>query len=311
MSKNIAIAGAGTMGSSMAQIFAKYGFKVFVYDVAIAAIERSKKNIQAGLSTEIAQGAMTQKQAMEASARISYSTELKDVFPQADYVIESILEDISVKHTFWETVSSMVSDNTILASNTSGLSISTIAAAVKNPERFCGMHWFNPPHLTPLVEVISGEKTAEGTAKAVYDLALSIGRKPILVHKDPCGFCVNRIQFAVFREAINIVRNGYASMEDVDTALRYGLGMRYAVIGIFQMADLGGLDVWRTISTYLFPDLCDAKEVDPMLEDLFERGDFGVKSGKGFFDYTGGKDVELIEYRDKKLLELSKCLLGN
>ena len=308
MGKNIAIAGAGTMGSSMAQIFAKCGYEVWLYDIAEASVERSKKIIKNGIENEIDAGSITKEQGEQMVNSIHYSLKYEDVFPQADYVIESIMEKIEIKHAFWEKVSNMVSEDAILATNTSGLSITKISEAVHKPERFCGMHWFNPPHLTPLVEIISGEKTSDTTVTDIYNLAIKIGRKPIKVYKDPSGFCVNRIQFAVFREALNIVEKGYASMEDVDNALRYGLGMRYAAIGIFQMADLGGLDVWSTISSYLWEDLSDAKTLPKMLEDLIEQRDYGVKSGRGFYDYSGGRDDKVVAHRDRLLSAISEVL---
>ncbi|MDR0491066.1 MAG: 3-hydroxyacyl-CoA dehydrogenase family protein, partial [Oscillospiraceae bacterium] len=199
-------------------------------------------------------------------------------------------------------------EDAILTSNTSGLSLTEIAKAVKKPERFCGMHWVNPPHIVPLVEVIKGEKTSDATADAVYENAVSVGKKPIIVKKDVPGFVLNRIQFAILRESMNIVENGIASIEDVDNSLKYGLGMRYAAIGPFETADFGGLDTFYNIASYLFADLSDRKTVNDMLSDLFNSESYGVKSGKGFYDYSNGKDKEAIRRRDKMFIKLAECL---
>lgn len=308
MEKNIAIAGAGIMGASLAQIYAQHGYRVYIYDIAPEGIEKGKALIGVNQENSVRQGDLTGEQSEKLLSRISFSTQMKDTFPQAQFVIEAIVERLPVKHSFWEQASEMVAEDAILTSNTSGLSITEIAKAVRKPERFCGMHWVNPPHIVPLVEVIKGEKTGEAAAQAVYENALSVKHKPVMIHKDPRGFCLNRIQFSVLREAMNIVEQGYASIEDVDNVLKYGLGMRYAAIGPFETVDLGGIDTFYNVAKYLFADLSDAKTVSPMLADLYDGGNLGVKTGKGFYDYSDGKDVAAITRRDTMFLKLSKCL---
>ena len=141
----------------------------------------------------------------------------------------------------------------------------------------------------------------------MYDNAVSVGKKPVTV-KDAPGFVLNRLQFAILREAMYIVENGIASMEDVDNTFKYGLGMRYAAIGPFETADLGGLDTFYNIASYLFADLSDRKDPNKMLADLFNAGSYGVKSCKGYYDYSNGKDKEAIQHRDKMFLKLKECL---
>ena len=304
--QRIVIAGAGVMGASMAQIYAQYGNTVTIFDVFPEGLVKGKNLIQINQETAVAEGKLTAEESKKLQALISFTGEW-DCFKECDYVVEAIFERIDVKHEFWAKASAAAPKDVILASNTSGLSISEIAKAVVNPERFCGMHWINPPHLVPLVEVIKGEKTSDATAKAVYDNALSVGKKPVTV-KDAPGFVLNRLQFAILREAMYIVENGIASIEDVDNTFKYGLGMRYAAIGPFETADLGGLDTFYNISSYLFADLCDRKDVTPMLADLFNAGHYGVKSCKGYYDYPDGKDKEAIQRRDKMFLKLCECL---
>ncbi|MEL7624502.1 MAG: 3-hydroxyacyl-CoA dehydrogenase family protein [Clostridiales bacterium] len=307
--QNIVIAGAGIMGASIAQIYAQYGHNVVLYDLFPEGIQKGKDLIAINQETSITTGELTKEQSAQLVSHISYATEM-DCFKGADFVIEAIMERINVKHEFWSKASALVKETAILTSNTSGLSLTEIAKAVVLPERFCGMHWVNPPHIVPLVEVIRGDKTSEFTAKAVYNNALSIGKKPIMVKKDAQGFVLNRLQFAILRESMHIVESGIASVEDVDNVFKYGLGMRYAAIGPFETADLGGLDTFYNIASYLFADLSDRKTVTDMLTKLYEENSYGVKSGKGFYDYSNGKDQDTIRRRDKMFLKLTKCLYG-
>jgi 3-hydroxybutyryl-CoA dehydrogenase len=305
--KKIAIAGAGIMGSSIAQIFARNDYQVILYDIEDRFLARSKDLIDLNQKALVKAGELSEAESCRVQALIGHTLEISG-FQDADFVIEAIVEQMDAKHALWSKISELVSEEAILTSNTSGLSISEIAEAVRKPERFCGMHWINPPHIVPLVEVICGEKTKEETADVVFRVAESVGKKPILVKKDAPGFALNRIQFAVLREAMHIVESGIADMEDVDKVLKYGLGMRYACLGPFEVADLGGLDTFYRISSYLFEDLSDAKDVPAMLKDLVEDGACGVKSGKGFYDYSNGRGDEVISKRDADFIKIANIL---
>ena len=305
--KTIGIAGAGVMGSSFAQIFAEYNYEIIMYDIAYEAFKKSQKLIELNQRTLVEQGALTQEQSYAIQKRIQFSCDMKTL-ADADFIIEAIIEKMEIKHSFWGELSKLMRDDAIVTSNTSGLSLTEIAQAVKNPERFAGMHWVNPPHLIPLVEVICANQTSANTAKVVYDLAAAIGQKPVMVKKDVPGFILNRIQFAVLREAMHIVDSGIANIEDVDNVFKYGLGIRYTAIGPLETADLGGLDTFYDISSYLLADLCDAKQPSTLLRDLVQHGNMGVKSGKGFYDYADGKDKEAIRRRDMLIIKLAKCL---
>ncbi len=305
--KNVAIAGAGIMGSSIAQIFARNNFRVTLYDIEAKFLERSKNLIALNQKALVEAGELSEQESESIKSLIGHTLEISD-FKDADLVIEAIVEQLDAKHALWSKISELVSEEAILTSNTSGLSISRIAEAVKFPERFCGMHWINPPHIIPLVEVICGEKTKKETADTVFCVAESLGKKPIMVKKDAPGFALNRIQFAVLREAMHIVESGIADMEDVDKVLKYGLGMRYACLGPFEVADLGGLDTFYRISSYLFEDLCSATDVPAMMKDLVDQGAYGVKSGKGFYDYANGRGDEVISKRDADFIKIANCL---
>ena len=297
------------MGSSMGETFAKYGYDVTLYDIFPSALEKAGNLIRLNQETEVAEHVVTPEESAALLERIRYSED-KACFEGADLVVEAILEKLDVKHAFWAEISELVPEDAILASNTSGLSITAIAEVVKRPERFGGMHWINPPHLIPLIEVIQGKKTDDETAAAIRDIALAVEKKPVIVQDAP-GFALNRIQLAVLRECLHIVEQGIATPEAVDDVMKYGLGMRYACLGPFEVCDLGGLDIFYNIASYLFEDLADEKAPFGMLADRFEKGQYGVKTAAGFYDYAGGKDAEKIKYRDRMFTKISKCLFNS
>ena len=308
--KHIVIAGAGLMGASMGQIFARGGYSVTLYDIAPEGIDKARELVAINQRALIEQGGVSPAQSSETLSRMSYTMSMED-FKRADFVVEAIVENMGVKQDFWKKASEAVAEDVVLATNTSGLSITEIAKAVRGPERFCGMHWINPPHIVPLVEVIGGAETGDKAIEIVRDLALSVNKHPVMVRGDPKGFILNRIQFAILREALHIVDNGYATVKDVDDVMKYGLGMRYACIGPFETADLGGLDTFYRISSYLFADLSDVEEVPESLTRLYQEGAFGTKTGKGFYDYGNGGAERAIAKRDRDFLKISKCLYGD
>lgn len=303
--KKIGIAGAGTMGSGIAQIFAQKGYEVIIIDIAEKFLENAKKIISINQSNLIEENIITKQEAEDSLKNISYTTD-KKAFADSDVIIEAIIEKMDIKQDFWEEVEAIAKEDAILATNTSGLSITDICKKVKNKGRFVGMHWWNPPHIIPLIELIKGAETADETLDLLTGLVQKIGKQSVIVQKDVNGFIGNRIQFAVFREALKIVEDGIATVEDVDKAMKYGPGFRYPVLGPFETADLGGLDTFYYISSYLFNELSDAKEPTPILQELMDNKTLGVKSGKGFYDYSNGKDKEAMRRRDKNFFKMLK-----
>ena len=297
--KNILIAGAGTMGYSIGEIFCEYGYSVTLYDVSDDALKKAKEYIT------INQKSLGKTTDMVNS--ITFTSD-KEAFRSADMVIECIIENVDVKSAFYTEISTLVRDDTILASNTSGLSINVLAKAVHRPERFIGMHWFNPSNLVLLIEIIKGDKTDDNIAELIYNLCIMINKKPVIVNKDVPGFVGNRIQFAILREALSLVDDGVVSSEGIDDVMKFGLGFRYACAGPLQIADFGGLDIFYHISEYLMKDLNSDKGVPRMLDKLYKEGNFGVKTGKGFYDYAEGKDEEAISERNMKMKNLYSAL---
>ncbi len=307
---NIVIVGAGLMGVSLAQIFAGEGYRVSIYDISEAGIEKGKNLLDLNQRVAVEEQEISQELSDKLKSQIDFTVQM-DIFQEADYVIEAIVENMEVKKKFWAKASEMVNDDVVLTTNTSGLSITEIAKAVKKPERFAGMHWVNPPHLVPLVEVIKGDQTDIETLKIIEALAIAVRKKPVRVKKDAPGFVLNRLQYALLREALHIVENDMADCEDVDNVMKYGLGMRYACIGPFETVDLGGLDTFYKVSSYLFAELSDEKEVPNLMRKLYEEGSYGTKTGKGFYEYTEQEVNEVIEKRDRQFTKLGKLLFND
>ena len=290
--RTITIAGAGTMGYSMADIFAQQGYEVTLWNHRQPTLDKAKTKISAG-----------------AADKITYTTSL-DAFKGRDLIVESIVEDLPAKLAFYKEMSPLTDAHTLIATNTSGLSINKLAEAVTGPDRFLGMHWFNPPTLIPLIEIIKNDKTRPDVAKAIYDLSLAIGKKPVVVEQDVPGFAANRIQLAVLREALSLVQKGVVSVEGIDAVMKYGLGFRWACLGPLETIDFGGLDVFEHISEYLMPDLEDSHDVPPLLAEKVKAGNLGVKTGAGFYDYSGDRAQKATAARDEKFRAVYEALYG-
>lgn len=305
--RKIGIAGGGTMGSGIALIFAQKGYEVVVTDIAEKFLDNTRKIISIDNKTLINEGLLSEEEALESLKHITYSTD-KKVFADADLIIEAIVEKMDIKQDYWRKVEEIAREDAIFATNTSGLSINGICEKVKNKGRFIGMHWWNPPHIIPLIELIKADDTADDTVNLLKQLVDNIGKKSVVVLKDANGFIGNRLQFAVYREALKIVEDGIATVEDVDNAMKYGPGFRYPVLGPFETADLGGLDTFYFISSYLFNELSCAKEPTQLQKELMDNKKLGVKSGNGFYDYPGNKVEEVMKRRDENFFKMLKCI---
>ncbi len=310
MNKNkVVLAGAGTMGASLAQVYAQAGWDTVLWNRSAAGLERAKSLISLNQATFIKEGILVEVESNAMLSRIRMTTDKAD-YQDAALVVESIVEKLDAKQAFWEEISALVPAEALLATNTSGLKITEIAKACKHPERFMGQHWLNPPHLLPLCEIIAGEQTAPENVQKMRTLVKNLGKQPVVV-ADINGFIINRIQFALLREALHIVDIGAATVEDVDTALKAGMGLRYAALGPFGVADFGGLDTFDHINSYLNAELDDSKVGNKRLHEMVEEGKLGVKSGTGFYDYSGDKADEAIRNRDRMYIELAKVLYFN
>lgn len=303
----VLLAGAGVMGSSFAQIFSKHGYEVILYDISEASLEKAERLIKINLEAQVLAGSITAEESEAMLSRITMTTS-KEYFSTIDFALEATVENMEIKHAFFKELSEAAKPEAILCTNTSGMSITEIAKAVKDRSRFCGMHWVNPPHLIPLVEVIAGEESSDEVLQVVYDVALSLQQKPVRVYKDPTGFILNRLQYACLREACHCVEMGYASLEDVDNVMKYGLGMRYACIGPFETVDFGGIHIFNHVGSYMFDALCNEGGVPKILKEAYEAGKLGVSNCNGFYDYSDGKDAKALAKRDAAFIAVANAL---
>ncbi|MGQ9607818.1 MAG: 3-hydroxyacyl-CoA dehydrogenase family protein [bacterium] len=299
----IGIIGAGTMGAGIAQSFAECGYEVIWYNRSERGIQRGLNLIKLNQETLIKNEVLTKDKAEKAIKRIKLTLNL-DELNDVDFVSESIAENIEIKQDIFSKINGICSKDAILTTNTSGLSITKISSVISNPERFVGMHWWNPPHIIPLVEVIKGDNSSEETCMIVMEICRRLGKKPVYVKKDVPGFIGNRMQMALQREVMYMVDSGIADPEDIDTVMKYGPGARWALYGPCEIADLAGLDIVRFVCGYLFKELCNREDVPKVLDEKVSNGELGTKTGKGFYQYTDDKIKKILESRDKRLLKI-------
>lgn len=302
----LAIIGAGLMGHGIAQEFALAGYEVHLHDISDDKLQQAAQNIQANLQRLTAMGTVSPQQAEAALKKIHPSTDLSVVAAQADVVIEAVLENLELKQAIFQKLDRLCPDHTILASNTSTLMPSKLAAATQRPDKVLVTHYFNPPYLMPLVEVVRHEGTSAETVSAICDLLVRAGKSPAVVQKEAPGFIGNRLQLALFREALSIVEQGIATPQDVDIVVKTGFGRRYAAGGPFEIWELAGWDLILAVSQYVLPDLDSSTEISPVLKAKVERGELGVKAGKGFYDWTPESAEALKQKIGQMLVEIAR-----
>jgi len=289
--KNIAVIGAGTMGNGIAHTFAQKGFKVLLIDVSEQAIERGMNTISKNLDRMIAKGAITEADKKATIENIITYTEIKDGVVNADLVIEAATENVNLKLNIFKELSAVCSEDVILASNTSSISITQIASVVKNPSRVIGMHFMNPVPIMKLVEIIRGYNTTDEVTKTIMDLSLQLDKVPTEVNDYP-GFVANRILMPMINEAVETLYNGVAGVEEIDTVMK--LGMAHPM-GPLQLADFIGLDVCLSILNVMYDGFKNPKYAPcPLLVNMVMAGKLGVKSGEGFYDYSESKKAEKV-----------------
>lgn len=277
----VAVIGAGTMGSGIAQACASAGHSVMMYDSQEAALERGRNAISSSLERLVKKGKLSDEDKASVLNNIQSVTDMQ-ALQGAEMVIEAVFEKLEVKQEVWQKLSSVVSAEALLASNTSSLSITEIASYVSHPERFCGMHFFNPVAVLPLVEVIAAIQTSEETLQSVRDFAAGLGKTPIVCQDRP-GFIVNRLLIPYMNEAAHVYGEGLASAEDIDSAMKLGANMP---IGPLALCDLVGIDVTVAAAESLYNEFQDSKfRLAPALRQLLRAGKLGRKSGEGFYRY--------------------------
>jgi 3-hydroxyacyl-CoA dehydrogenase len=300
--------GAGTMGAGMGLCFAQAGYEVALYDVKEEQLDWARERIAKSQTVFVAEGLVSAAEAKAAQARIDVTTDLAQALDGVQYVLEAAPEKLSLKQDLFQEMETLCSPDTILATNTSGLSITEIASVCRHPERVGGMHWANPAEIVPLVEVIRGAQTSDNTIDVIYQVSEKLGKVPVRVNRDVPGFASNRLQFAVLREALFLVKEGIVSAEDVDRTLKNGVGFRYPWLGPLETADLGGLDTFHSVAQYLLPELSRMQSTPDFFDRLIEEGKLGIKTGEGFYDYQTASRDEVLRKRDLYFMRQLKLI---
>ncbi|PJJ79067.1 3-hydroxybutyryl-CoA dehydrogenase [Mucilaginibacter auburnensis] len=281
--KNVAVIGSGTMGSGIAHTFAQHGYEVLLIDTNSQALERALKNIASNMDRQISKGSLTADEKNAALQRIKTSTLLTDITEETGLVIEAATENKDIKLNIFKQLDHICSSDIILASNTSSISITEIAAITQNAQRVVGMHFMNPVPLMKLVEVIRGKGTSDCVTTKVMDIARALEKVPVEVNDAP-GFVANRILMPMINEAIYTLAEGVSGVTEIDLVMK--LGMSHPM-GPLQLADFIGLDVCLAIMNVLYDGFNAAKYAPcPLLVDMVAAGNMGIKSGLGFYDYS-------------------------
>ena len=310
--RNISVIGAGIMGHGIGLTYAMSGYKVALNDISEAILNNAMSHIRNDLKTFAESGLISQDMIEETLSRITTTNKLEEAVQDADFVTETVAEDVEVKRKIFSDLDVLCPKHTILASNTSSLTLRDFASQCKRRDKILITHWFNPPHIVPVVEVVRGEETSDETMELIYALLKKVKKVPVKIMKEIPGFVVNRIQAGMMREVWSLWQQGIASPEDIDLAVKGSFGFRLAAIGPLETCDLGGLDIWYALTKHLFKVINDAHEPPEELKRMVEAGELGVKTGKGFFDYSvhyfaKGQD-ESVKARDKKFIQLLKLL---
>jgi 3-hydroxybutyryl-CoA dehydrogenase len=282
--REVAVVGAGTMGAGIARVFVDAGALVRLCARREASLEAARGRLG------------------EAAARMRLTTSSEEALEGAGLVVESIVEALKPKRALLARAEVLASPDAILTSNTSSLPLAALAEGLRRPERFAGLHWFNPPELVELVEVVGTEATAPETLQTLVGWMDRLGKAPVVVRRDVSGFVANRLQYALLREAYALVDAGVCSFADVDRAVTHGLGARWAAIGPFAAMDLAGLDVHSAVAANLWPELSNKSEQSPSLARALETGALGVKNGRGLLgEYPPAAAADLVDRRDRLL----------
>ena len=302
--RKVAVIGSGIMGHGIALVSARNGLATTLIDAFPEALNQAKINISNAVDSLVKQQFINAEEAKTILEHIEYTVSLEEGVKDKDIIFEAIPEKLDLKASLYKQLDNFSSPETIVATNTSGLSINQLAGLTLRPEHFIGTHFFMPAYLIPLVEVIEGEKTHNEVTVSVMNFLSALGKAPVRVCKDIPGFIANRLQHALAREAMSLVQKGVASIEDIDTVVKTSLAVRLLFTGPLEQRDFNGLDTHLSIAEYLYKDLEDSKEPLQILVEKIKEGCLGIKSGKGFYDWTGQDIAKVIQNKNHQLIEV-------
>lgn len=304
--QSVAIVGVGTMGLGVAEAFAAAGVSVCIVDATPELTQKAKERLVERARGHEEVGLLAGK-AVDRVEAVEIGEDIADAIHGANLIFEAIPENLELKHETFAAISDAAAPEAVIASNTSSLPIDGLAKFVKRAERFLGLHWFNPPEWTPGVEVILSSETDREVAERMVGFLLSIGKRPVIV-KSSLGFVANRIQMALFREALSCGKEGLATPQEVDEVVRSCFGFRLPFFGPFQIADMAGLDVYVNVFETLESGLGERFHPPEILRDMVEQGHTGTKSGEGFFEYSDAQRSRLLMERDRRYTALNEII---
>ena len=282
----VAVVGAGLMGHGIALQFALGGRDVWLNDLTEDALSRAMDSVRTSMGTLQAVGLVDGDAAVQALERVHTEVSLDKALSGAELVIEAVFEDLDLKRSVFKRLDAISGGAAVLASNTSSFMVSQLAPGTEHPEKVVVANWWNPPYLLPLVEVVPGPETASETVDTLCSILSAVGKSPVVLRKESLGFIGNRMQFALLREAVSIVEQGIASAEDVDTVVKTSFGRRLSVAGPLEVFDIAGWDTITAIVDQLFPEIERSPDTPDILRGMVDRGDLGLKSGRGFYPWT-------------------------
>jgi 3-hydroxybutyryl-CoA dehydrogenase len=285
--KQISVIGSGMMGHAIAEEFAVAGYEVILYGRSEDKLKQALAKIKRSLNELTEWEIISENDMAPTLDRLHTTTDLTEAGSNTDLIVEAVVEELEIKNELFSKLDTISPERTIFASNTSSILPSVLAAATRRPDRFLVAHYFNPPYLMPLVEIVRGNKTSDETTNMVYRLMKAMGKSPIICQKEVPGFIANRLQLVLWREAFNIVQRGIASPQDVDLAVKNSFGRRLGMVGPFELYEyIDGYDLTLQCEKYMLPDMNTSNESYPLLLEKVEKGELGAKTGKGFYDWT-------------------------
>ena len=302
----IAVIGAGLMGHGIAQEFASAGYHVRLHDVTDEHLQTAYTQIEKNLKVFAENAIIEEENIPSTLQRIQTATELATVAENADFVVEAVTENLPLKQQIFEELDAICPPHTILASNTTALMPSQIGINAKRKDKILNTHYFNPPYLIPLVELIRSPDTSDETVSVAFELLTAIGKTPAIIEKEALGFVGPRLQAALIREAFAIVERGIASAETVDLVVRNSFGRRLSIAGPFEVFELAGWDLVLAAFEELYKDLNSSDDINPLLQQMVESGKLGVKSKEGFYEWTDEKVQELRDKMNQVLIQRAK-----
>jgi len=299
--KKITVIGAGIMGHGIAQVCALAGYETMVTDKRKEIFKVAYDRIKSNLEIFVENGVIISEDVNDTLSKINFVESVADAAKDADFVIEAATENMTIKKEVFKELDGICPEHTIFASNTSSFSIAEIASVTNRQDRVVGTHWWNPPHIMPLVEIVKGRYTSDETVAITKELIRKLGKVPV-VCKDSPGFLGVRLQAALVIEAISMLEEGLASAEDIDMTVKMTLGFRVPILGPLEIVDLGGMDTFLYAYDYLYKTLGEKFKPPNLLRRKVELGDLGIKTGKGFYDYKDKSVESIIRRRDEWLI---------